>query len=398
MTIWGLALTAACLPLYVVRWRIGPLPTTLLETIILFTALAYLLTLWTERRRPAARTFLDLPIALLLIAGVIGIIVSPDLTRAAGIYRAYFLEAVAVFYIAVDMIRTREDLRRVLLVAGLGISLFAIGQLAVFGIAFNEHTLRLGKAPSFLNTSPNSVALFLEPPLAFALGFLLFPSKPRERWIALVFLAIILAATITTLSRASYVAMAALAVLVVLTIPSRRWRFIAIGVMATIALVILEVPFVSQRLNNLAKSVVNRESLYGQALHMLSQRPVFGAGISGFPVRVAPFRPPNQVVQLYPHDLWLTTWSELGLLGVLAFAFIFFSLLWRGLRRLGSAGGIAHPVLWGAVGALLLYLVHGFFDSPYWKNDLSVEFWLIAALEVIAIRGLAGMLGARSGS
>jgi hypothetical protein len=31
--------------------------------------------------------------------------------------------------------------------------------------------------------------------------------------------------------------------------------------------------------------------------------------------------------------------------------------------------------------------VHGLFDSPYWKNDLSVEFWLLAALEVVAIRG-----------
>jgi hypothetical protein len=27
------------------------------------------------------------------------------------------------------------------------------------------------------------------------------------------------------------------------------------------------------------------------------------------------------------------------------------------------------------------------FDSPYWKNDLSVEFWIVAALQVIAIRG-----------
>ena len=28
----------------------------------------------------------------------------------------------------------------------------------------------------------------------------------------------------------------------------------------------------------------------------------------------------------------------------------------------------------------------GLFDSPYWKNDLSVEFWLMAALLVVAVR------------
>ena len=35
---------------------------------------------------------------------------------------------------------------------------------------------------------------------------------------------------------------------------------------------------------------------------------------------------------------------------------------------------------------LPLYVVHGLFDSPYWKNDLSVEFWLMAALLVVAVR------------
>ena len=75
------------------------------------------------------------------------------------------------------------------------------------------------------------------------------------------------------------------------------------------------------------------------------------------------------------------------MLGLIAFAAIFFGLLWRGWRALARAQDIYTPVIWGSVGALLLYLVHGLFDSPYWKNDLSVEFWLVAALQVIAIRG-----------
>jgi hypothetical protein len=48
-TIWSLAVTAACLPLYVVRWHYGPLPTTLLETLILITVAGYATTLWTEK-------------------------------------------------------------------------------------------------------------------------------------------------------------------------------------------------------------------------------------------------------------------------------------------------------------------------------------------------------------
>ena len=120
---------------------------------------------------------------------------------------------------------------------------------------------------------------------------------------------------------------------------------------------------------------------------MLSQRPILGAGISGFPVRVAPFRPPADPIQLYPHNMWLTTWSELGLLGVVVVrGDPFRPALERSSRALPRATDICRPVLWGAVGALVLYSVHGLFDSPYWKNDLSVEFWLVAALQVVAVR------------
>jgi len=89
--VWLLAATAACLPLYVVRYRVGPLPTTLLEDLIGITVAAYALTLWAERRLPAARTAYDIPILLLLVAGILGIVASPDHTRALGIYRAYFV-------------------------------------------------------------------------------------------------------------------------------------------------------------------------------------------------------------------------------------------------------------------------------------------------------------------
>jgi len=387
VTVWAIGVTAACLPLYVVRWRLGPLPTTLLEDLILLTAAAYVVTLWAEHRRPSAGTFLDIPIALLLVAGIVGIAVAPDHTKALGIYRAYLIEAVVMFYIAVDMIRTRAELRTVLLIAGIGSSLFAVGQLITFGIAFSEHAVKLGDAPAFLNTSPNPVALYLEPPMAFAIGFVLFPSAQRERWLGLAALVVILPAIIVTLSRAAYLAMAVLAVVLVLSLHSRRWRFGAIAVLATMALVVLEVPIVNHRLNDLAHSATLRTSIYNQALQMLSERPIQGAGIDGFPIRVAPFRPSNQSIQLYPHDIWLTTWSELGLLGLIAFAVIFFSLLWRGWRALAGASGLWYPVIWGASAALVLYFVHGLFDSPYWKNDLSVEFWLLAALEVVAIRG-----------
>lgn len=384
----ALGLTAAGLPLYVVRWRAGPFPTSLLEVMILATAALYGWMLWTEHRRPAARTPFDIPILLLLVAGIGGIAFAPDHLRALGIYRAYFLEAIAVFYIAVDLIRTPQQLRLVLVTAGAGGALFAIGQIASFALALAHHAIQVDAGPSFLNTSANSVALYLEPPLGFATGLALFANTARERLVALAAAALFLAALVLTLSRAAYIALAVLALVAVLSVPDRRLRLWALGGLAVVALLVIELPFISTRLGTFAHSVQLRLSIYHQALRMLSERPIFGAGISGFPVRDAPFRPYGEEVELYPHNLWLTTWSELGLLGLASFAWIFFGLLWRAVRAMLRLDQIEKALAWGAAGALLLYLVHGLFDSPYWKNDLSVEFWLIAALEVIALRGV----------
>jgi putative inorganic carbon (hco3(-)) transporter len=385
-TTWSLAVTAACLPLYVVRWHYGPLPTTLLETLILITVAGYALTLWTEKRLPS-RTPYDIPNALWLVAGVLGIIAAPDHIKGLGIYRAYFLEAVAMFYIAVDMLRTREDLRKLLSVAAVGASIMAIGQIVSFVYVAAHHQLQLGDAPAFLNMTPNADAMYLEPPLAFAIGFVVFPWGKRERLIASVVLGLVFVAMILTLSRAGYLAMAALAVVLVLSLPSRRLRVWVIAGLAVIALLVLEVPFINQRIVTINSSAGLRTSIYGQALRMLSERPILGAGIDGFPIRVAPFRPGMQSIELYPHDMWLTTWSEVGLLGLIVLAVIFFGLLYRGVRALPVTNELFRPILWGCVGALVLYTVHGLFDSPLWKNDLSVEFWLLAALEVVAIRG-----------
>jgi O-antigen ligase len=261
------------------------------------------------------------------------------------------------------------------------------GQIVLFMVTLARHSIQVDDAPSFLNTSANAVALFLEPPLAFAAGFALFPTTVKERWLGVASLSLLLVAMVLTLSRAAYAALAVLAVVLVLSVPSRRLRLGVVGALALVLLVVLELPLINQRLGTLNHSVELRLSIYNQTLSMLKQRPILGAGISGFPIRVAPFRPEGQEIELYPHDLWLTTWSELGLLGLIAFAAIFFGLLWRGWRALVRAQDIYRPVIWGSVGALLLYLIHGLFDSPYWKNDLSVEFWLIAALLVIAIRG-----------
>jgi O-antigen ligase len=376
---WMLFVTVAAMPLYVVRWHYGPLPTTLLETLILITVGLYIVARLREGRRRLVATPLDVPIALLLLAGAISVVVAGDHRTALGLYRAYFIEAVAVFYVAVDVVRRAEDVQRLVLAFAFGSSLFAALNLFVFAGALLTNDVHIGAAPNALYGDANYVAMYLDPPFAMAAGMVLFAHTPRWRWIGMAWFAVTGAALLFTFSKGSYLAVGALAVVVVLTV--RRWgAVLLVGAVAAAALV-AQIPLVAQRLATIPISAGGRLEIYQATIQMIHNSPIFGVGLGGYSYQ---FR--GQTPEIYPHDIWLTFWVEIGLLGLIAFAVILFGLLWRGWQAWPRMHDFYRPALWGAVAALVMWTVHGIVDSPYWKNDMSVEFWMLAALIIICTR------------
>jgi O-antigen ligase len=79
----------------------------------------------------------------------------------------------------------------------------------------------------------------------------------------------------------------------------------------------------------------------------------------------------------------LNFWSEIGLFGLLAFLGIIVWFYKIGIRNREYGISI---ILMAAMTALL---VHGLVDVPYFKNDLSVLFWILVASEVVILRSKA---------
>src|SRR5690348_9349084 len=172
------------MPTYVFRFKLL-VPTTLLEVLVLLTIALWALGRWRSRPWQPRRTGLEIPTGLLLAAGIIGIVVSPDHVGALGIYRAYFVEPLFLFYVAVDLLRTEADFRVVLAGLAAGASVFALLNLGAWVVALARHeTIATGNAPEALYTSPNAVAMFLEPPVAVAAGFVLYSRERRDRLVA----------------------------------------------------------------------------------------------------------------------------------------------------------------------------------------------------------------------
>lgn len=379
-----LAFTAACLPLYVVRWKYGPLSTTFLELLVIATVGLYLLGRRQDGTLRVSRTPYDIPILVLLLAGAIAVLVPPDRWHALGLYRAYFLEPIAIFYVAIDLLRAPGQARLVVLGVGIGSSIFAILNVAAFFVVLAQGTFVLGSPPTALYTSSPEVAMYLEPPFALAAGFVMFGDRRKDRLWALAWMALLAPALALTLSRGAYLAIAALALVAIATSRARVWLAAATVV---VAVALLQVPVIAERfagqfdLFDSKTTIRGRLSIFSDAVTVLRDHPLFGTGLGGYHYL---FR--GTIPEIYPHDEWLTFWVEVGLLGMVAFAVIFFGLLYRGWRAFPRATGFYRALLWGVSGSLVLWAVHGLVDSPYWKNDMSVEFWIVAALGVMAVR------------
>ena len=378
---WSLYLTVAALPLYTVRWHYGPVPTTLLETLIVVTVALYVVARWRVGARRPIPTPFDIPILALLAAGAVAVFVAGDHRGALGLYRAYFLEPIALFYVAVDLVRRDEDMRRLLYAFAAGSSAFAILNLAVFFQALRAHAVLVGAAPNALYGDANYVAMYFEPAFAFAAATLMLGRTTAMRIVGAAWLAITGTALVLTFSKGSYLALFALVALVVVTVP--RWR---VGVVAAIGvgmIIATQVPLMMARIVTVSSSVDGRLQVFNNAFEAIRQSPLLGVGLAGYSFE---FR--GAMSEIYPHNLWLTFWVEVGIVGLAAFAVVFFVVQWRGWRLWPHTEGFWRVATWGSLAALLLWFFHGLVDSPYWKNDMSIEFWILVATVLVAERAM----------
>jgi putative inorganic carbon (HCO3(-)) transporter len=235
------------------------------------------------------------------------------------------------------------------------------------------------------------VALYLEPAAGLALGLVLYAPSGRVRKVAVAWLLVLSAASILTLSRGLYVAFAAVVLFAILSLTSMRIRLAVVGAAIVATFVVLQVPYISIRVfgqhgpETTLASLQQRLSIWTSSIHLIRDHPIFGVGLRAYQTAIVPYVLPGEIPELYPHNVWLAFWVQLGLLGLLSFLYIFVSLAVRGWRAFVRATGLYKAVLWGILAGLIMFAVHGMVDTPYYKNDLAVEFWMLAAFAVAAI-------------
>lgn len=368
---YAVYLIVLLLPTYQIRFSLAGIPGTFLEGMILILGVLGAWRAWGTGGQRIKLTAAHIWIFLFFLAGLISVFTSPVTLKAAGVFKAYVFEPILFYFLARNIINTPTRLANLwntLSLLVLYLSLFGIYQfLSLENLPPSWWAVDIAsrRITSLLN-HPNALALLLGP----ILGLLVFlPRKNFLCWSALIFG---LLPFYLTFSRAGWLAL--LGTVFILGLWTRYRKIVLTSVMIGL-LFIVAIPFSREKLFALASggdpSQENRYVLWAAAGDMLKQSPFLGVGLMGFRESFKNYPVgPDQVVQNYPHNIFLNFWLETGLLGLISI----FAVLVVFLKRLH--GELKIPLL----AAMMVIFLHGLVDVPYFKNDLSVLFWLFLAL------------------
>ncbi|MFA5750507.1 MAG: O-antigen ligase family protein [Candidatus Shapirobacteria bacterium] len=384
------------LPFYLVRLKIGPLPTTALEMVVLGMIVGWLLGVFRHEKRwkmengkwkmvSAWKAFRSwaIPCGLWLLAGAISVIVAPDHVAALGLYRAYFVEPVLLFFVGIGLMREENGkwkmekdskdskehfpfsifhfpnaLTTNLALVTIAFSIWAIFQYAT-GIGlpapYAPWAIRRAVGPF---SYPNALALFTAPVIALVFADLLVASsvvrrpssettQPRNHatthppsWLG--WITVIAGLVTIILAKSDGGLIAIVAAMFVALILNRRTRIATIviaviGAIAIFAIPQVKTPVLNQLLFREWSGKV-RVVMWKESVTMLKNNLVFGVGLAGYPIAIKPYHKATWMeIFQYPHNIALNLWSETGLLGVVAFGW----MVWRWMALSQTSGAIA---------------------------------------------------------
>ena len=392
----SIGLTIIFLPLYVIRFKIFGFPSTLLEAFILLTFLTWVIVFFRKIRGKIEylKKIFDpiLPQTILFsTTALIAAIYSRDFPHSLGIYRAYILEPIIFYLVVASFLRKEKSpltILHSLVISGLWISLFSFWQFFSNSGSLDQQEILQGRVSAVYN-SANAVGLYLGP--IIALVFFVLAGKEKKNVFYLISLFLMLTAIMLSQSRGAIVGIFAIFITFLIyqiylrveatwKVMMKRIVVVSIGL-----ILLLGIWFFSNISNFSPKSGlvyprpyqdtgVIRICLWEGTRNLLFHHPIEGAGLNGFPKLYEKYRTCDTELFQYPHNIFLNFWTEFGILGLALFIWLVISII-----RI-CFGKIKIPLAAGIVAALVYIFAHGLFDVPYLKNDLSVQFWILAAL------------------
>lgn len=379
------ALVPLIFPLYFVRLDFYGIPFGLPELVIYILFALWLVTLYWYppqfKHRPPKTVWVMLLLLVVSVLSLVGLQCSvtfedqifQPLMRGLGIWKEWLMAPTLYAILLTQLVGPSKYqllVRRSFL---WGATLLALHALLTGNMAADGRLLGY-----FSN--PNYLALYLAPALWMA-GTELSKCCRRDLLEKLVWVLVIGAALFLTRSYAAWLALVVVAVLatVVSFDGRKRWTFVGLLLAGVLMLVAVELgsdKFI-QTFDFMGRSSsAVRLEIWRVAWGLWQQHPVLGIGLGNFQLEYLQNawsildHAPLEWNVLHTHNLYMHWLTEVGLLGLGTFLVLVILLL----RKRSLLGERDMRFV------LLVILVQGLIDLPLFKNDLALEFFMVAGL------------------
>jgi len=332
-------------------------------------------------------------------------VVSVQATRLGTVYAwqtvqslLSFLAYAAVFFVLIDAIRSRDQLRRAMyVVSGTGLVVFLTGAAGHLFDPDGSH----GFSMPFIN--PNHFAACLTMTALFSLGILVACVKIRASFSTRLFFGACSASSVMgvvwSFSRGAVVALGVgSVVLAVLLFVSRRtrqtWWLTIVGILVVIALTFAILPAeTSRRLlspitNRVDPSLLARWQVWRASIPIFTASPVTGWGLGSFKYIFPRFQASETKLHFdHAHNEYLQLLIEAGVIGFAAIAWGVMRVLGRIIRlTLKRRDPCVVGGVFGGISGLIAVLLHSSIDFPLRIGSNALLFTVILALVFVLSR------------
>lgn len=398
----GLALTLFLTPYYLMPRPLFDRAFSMVEIVALLTFAAWAIQ-WVAARNedgwPTLRdtwnalTPLDKALGLFVIAASLTLFWVDFLGVAVTDLRQMILQPLTIYIVLRTMPLTQPERWRIidmLLLTGLIVSVIGFYQ-AVTGIDVITAEAGSRRLRSIFGT-PNNAALFLGRLVPLAAAVALIGGDKRRRWTYGVIGILMIGAIVLTMSRGGLLLglPAGVGLVLVLAWGKLGAWIVAVGA-ALLALALIpltRLPRFANLVDFSEGSSFFRIQLWNSTLQLIRDHPLTGVGLDqflyayrGHYILPAAWQQPDLS---QPHNVFLNYWVRLGLLGLIAGAWIQVAFWRMGfatqklLKQRGDTERWAMTV--GLLGAMAAFLAHGLVDETHFVIDLAYIFCMSLGL------------------
>lgn len=353
------------------------------------------------RKRGLSATPLDRPLLVFLAVLLIAALLCPSvLSSLLGLRKLWLVGAFFVVYHLLTSPREAWRLVSLSVMAAVGIGAYSILQHYT-GIDL-DNSLR-GRAP---NLTPfwfgreegfRAQALFpsgityahnLLFPLTMLTVWLAEPSATwRQRAMLFVGWGCLVFALLFSLTRGVWLAYLFVLGLLAVVKGGRTALGVAVGVVLLGVALLVSNPGVRERAAQVFDLNVNwpRSQIWLANIDMIKERPLLGWGYGNYKrFRDAYYqRHPQANTTAHAHNNFLQMWVDIGLVGLAAFLWLFWSILsrgWRAYRRLPPDAEHLQTIALGATLGIVGFLVGGLTQYNFGDAEVAIVMWTMAGV------------------